>query len=176
LADAFLAAAVKALAPAAVRVEVLGLHGEDGGTGVEMRVVFLTGGSKAAAAWQKRLADFDEVEKIWPAEPFGRYAHSEAISHTCLAARDGADAPPAAGRTPSLQFSAALEDRSPEFVTDAVGLTFVGAVEAFFAPGALVLRACAALRLWHSFFLSGSDRAPFLLPPSLPPSLPPAPP
>lgn len=66
------------------------VHGEDGGTGAVTTVIFLTGGIKAAQNFRDGvLKQWDEVQKMLPASPFGQGCHMEGYSWPCVVDEDG---------------------------------------------------------------------------------------
>jgi hypothetical protein len=100
-----------------VDIAILGLQGEDGGTGVHTRITWLDGGFAAADDFRRNVApSWTRLAKIFPAAYWGPYVHTEAISYTCVSNRDGSDPSEGPGLTPTLVFTAALGDRLPAFM------------------------------------------------------------
>ncbi len=71
-------------------VHLVSVHGEDGGTGINTEVVFLTGGVKAARTFREDvLTDWDKVQTMLPAEKYGAGCHMEGYSWPCVTTQDG---------------------------------------------------------------------------------------
>lgn len=66
-------------------IQIVGIHGEDGGTGVITRITFITGGHAAADNFRTNTApDWDKIQEIWPKDRFGEGCHLEGYSFTCV--------------------------------------------------------------------------------------------
>ena len=67
------------------QVQIVGIHGEDGGTGVITRITFITGGQAAVDNFRKNIApNWTIIQTIWPEDRFGKGCHLEGYSYTCV--------------------------------------------------------------------------------------------
>jgi len=119
----YLEAIVSYMLPEVVRVSIISVHGEDGGSGVVTTITFLTGGQKAAEKFRETvLTDWDEIQAIWPAASFGKGCHMEGFSFPCVTTLDGTDPSDSSiakyKLESTLQIWAALTRRPPSWVTD----------------------------------------------------------
>ncbi len=81
------------------------------------RITWLEGGFAAADNFRRSVApSWTRLAGIFPAEKWGPYVHTEAISYTCVVKKDGSDPEEAAGLTPTLIAAIALGDRLPAFM------------------------------------------------------------
>ena len=103
-------------------VQLVSVHGEDGGTGINTEVVFLSGGREAARRFREDvLPDWDKVQEMLPANTFGKGCHMEGYSWPCVTNQDG-DSPRSAQvdrykLKPSMQLWVAFPSFHPEDVT-----------------------------------------------------------
>ena len=106
-------------------VQLVSVHGEDGGTGINTEVVFLTGGIKAARTFREDvLTDWDKVQIMLPEEKFGTGCHMEGYSWPCVTTQDGIQPTSEQAKRyklkPSLQIWVAFPKFHPEDVTQEV--------------------------------------------------------
>ena len=116
---------VKKYLGADTMVQLVSVHGEDGGTGINTEVVFLTGGMKAAKTFREDvLTDWDKVQTMLPAEKFGKGCHMEGYSWPCVTTQDGLVPSNAQVERyklkPSLQMWVAFPKFHPEDITEEV--------------------------------------------------------
>ena len=98
------------------------VHGEDGGTGAITTVIFFTGGREAAEKFRtETLEDWDIVQNMYPAYPFGKGCHMEGYSWPCIVDEYGLRPSPQQIREyklkPTLQLWVAVPSTHPEDVT-----------------------------------------------------------
>jgi hypothetical protein len=141
-----------------VDIAILGLQGEDSGTGVHTRITWLEGGFAAADDFRRNIApSWTRLAKIFPAADWGPYVHTEAISYTCVSKRDGSDPAEGAGLTPTLVFTAALGDRLPAFMNATSIKKFTDALRNSLLPDVAIINTN-----WFIDDNDGSTRKPVL--------------
>ncbi|KAH7619778.1 hypothetical protein NADE_008064 [Nannochloris sp. 'desiccata'] len=124
-----------------VDVAILGLQGEDGGTGVHTRITWLKGGFAAADDFRRNIAPrWTRLANIFPSKKWAPYVHMEAISYTCVVKKDGSDPAEAPGITPTLLIAAALSDRFPAFMNSTSINKFTTALRNALLPDVAIIR------------------------------------
>lgn len=82
--DFYLKTLIQYFYPLLTEIEIIGVHGEDGGSGVVTRITWLSGGVEAAEEFRKICPVWDEIEGIFNSEDFGEGCHLEGFSYTCV--------------------------------------------------------------------------------------------
>ncbi len=100
-------------------------------------MIFLTGGSTAAAAFRKRLKSWDLVKEIWTPSQFGQSVHMEAVYFPCLVHADGSSPVGMIGAQSRLVTALALIDRPISWIKNKTAIAaLIGAMRSQLGDGA----------------------------------------